>query len=182
MTGRDGNTPEAKTHAKPNIEPFDPGKHHRALLATLAAMRGDLYPGPSAGANDHDAASWLTSIPLNKRWCATCPTCPILGGHVALSPAGTNAELAGCTGTAVEITRLFTHPHHRRAGTGRALLRYATAEALQLADNAILLVNAQLTAAINLYHSEHWHPVNTTFSTRTGDRLIVYRWAGTTSP
>lgn len=58
------------------------------------------------------------------------------------------------------VSRLFTSPSLRRAGIGRALLRYATGQATSRGQRAVLDVGQTLTAPVALYESEGWERVD----------------------
>jgi GNAT superfamily N-acetyltransferase len=58
------------------------------------------------------------------------------------------------------VSRLFTAPTLRRAGIGRALLRYATGQAASQGQRAVLDVGQTLTAPVALYESEGWERVD----------------------
>jgi GNAT superfamily N-acetyltransferase len=87
-------------------------------------------------------------------------------GHAALHRASVDPTLAAAqraTGLPAErlavVSRLFTAPALRRAGIGRALLRYATGQAASQGQRAVLDVGQTLTAPVALYESEGWERV-----------------------
>lgn len=57
------------------------------------------------------------------------------------------------------VSRLFTSPRARRSGVGRSLLRYATEQAHQRRQRAVLDVAKTLPAAVALYESDGWQRV-----------------------
>lgn len=88
-------------------------------------------------------------------------------GHAALHQASVDPTLAAAqraTALPVErlavVSRLFTSPSLRRAGIGRALLRYATGQATSRGQRAVLDVGQTLTAPVALYGSEGWERID----------------------
>ena len=88
-------------------------------------------------------------------------------GHVALHRASVDPTLPAAqraTGLPADrlavVSRLFTSPRLRRSGVGRSLLRYATEQAYQRGQRAVLDVGKTLPAAVALYESEGWQRVD----------------------
>ncbi|MEX2292028.1 MAG: GNAT family N-acetyltransferase [Mycobacteriales bacterium] len=103
-------------------------------------------------------------------------------GHVALHHVSVNPTLAAAqqaTGLPADrlavVSRLFTDPALRRAGIGRALLRYASGQAASRGQRAVLDVGKTLMAPVALYESEGWKRVNT-LALRVADKAVIDLW------
>lgn len=103
-------------------------------------------------------------------------------GHAALHQASEDPTLAAAqraTGLPAErlavVSRLFTTSALRRAGIGRALLRYATEQAASRSQRAVLDVGKTLTAPVALYESEGWERVDS-LALRVAGNAVLDLW------
>lgn len=103
-------------------------------------------------------------------------------GHVALHRASVDPTLAAAqraTGLPPErlavVSRLFTAPALRRAGTGRALLQHATTQAESRGQRAVLDVGQALAAPVALYESEGWERVES-LTLRVDESAVLDLW------
>ncbi len=102
-----------------------------------------------------------------------------VGGHVALHEAAVDPTLAAArraTGLPADrlavVSRLFIAPDRRRAGLGRALLRYATSQAESRGQRAVLDVAQALTAPVAMYEAEGWQRVGSLALRVAADRVL----------
>ena len=103
-------------------------------------------------------------------------------GHVALNPTSSDEVIAlACevlhkpAAALGVVARLFVAPSHRRQGTGRRLLRAATAAAAARGLVPILDVGTHFKPAIALYEKHGWTrlgAVTVTFGDRNLDEFI----------
>lgn len=112
-----------------------------------------------------DVSAFITPDYEVAAWVAECAG--VVVGHVALHRASVDPTLAAAqraTGLPADrlavVSRLFTSPRVRRAGVGRTLLRYATQQAKQGGQRAVLDVGKTLRAPVALYESEGWRRVD----------------------
>lgn len=112
-----------------------------------------------------DVPAFITPEYEVGAWVAEHDDCIV--GHAALHQASVDPTLAAAQQTTglpaerlVVVSRLFTSPSLRRAGIGRALLRYVTAQAASHEQRAVLDVGRTLPAPVALYESEGWERVD----------------------
>lgn len=149
--------------------------------------RTDHYPA----AWPADPIAWLTSGTQLAAWVVHDGTAPL--GHAVLTDG--EPEISELTGHAelppgrpfAGVARLFSAPHHRRSGVGRALLDLARATAEQL-DRTLLLSVVELgpTDAVAVYRHLGWQevaviPADWTLPDGTRPRLRYYLAPGVTA-
>lgn len=127
-----------------------------------------------------DVPAFITPDYEVAAWVAECAGAVI--GHVALHRAAVDPTLAAAqraTGLPAErlavVSRLFTSPSVRRAGIGRTLLRFATQQAKQDGQRAVLDVGKTLRAPVALYEAEGWQRVGS-LELDLGDRPPLDLW------
>ena len=136
------------------------GDEAQCLELLLRVHRTDGYPlylpddVPAFLTPDYEVAAWVAEIDGR------------IVGHVALHQASLDPTLAAAqraTGLPADrlavVSRLFSCPELRRNGVGRTLLRYATAQARERGQRAVLDVGKMLEAPVALYESEAWRRV-----------------------
>ena len=133
----------------------------RCVELMLEVHEADGYPlylpddVPAFITPDYEVAAWVAEV------------AGVVVGHVALHRADVDPTLAAAqraTGLPANrlavVSRLFTSPRVRRAGVGRTLLRFATQQARQVGQRAVLDVGKTLRAPVALYESEGWQCVD----------------------
>lgn len=146
------------------------------LELLLRVHERDGYPLPLP----RDVPAFLTPDHEAGAWVAECDGRIV--GHIALHQGAVDATLAAAqraTALPAEhlavVSRLFTDPHLRRAGVGRALLRHATRHAESRGLRAVLDVGKSLAGPIALYESEGWERVEA-LELRHDDSTILDLW------